>query len=171
MKKLFFYMTMVAAMAFVVVSCSKDDDEDNSKEAFVNKLTQNGTTCTWEGSERTLSRSWGSWSNDGEKYAVMRFDRASTTATQGTGWVLYFENSYKEVYKDGSEFTWSIVGDELKITYRHSGWAPVHAEYNTQELIINGNRFDGTWFESSDKKFEFKYNKSTFNTWNKYINQ
>ena len=168
MKKVLFCMTMIAAMAMVFVACSKDDDKENTKESFANKLTQNGTTCTWEGAERTLSRSWGSWSDDGEKYAIMRFDRASTTAIQGTGLVIYFENSYKETVRDFSEFTWSLSGDELKITYRHTGWAPVHAEYNTQELIIKGDRFDGTWFESSDKKFEFNYTKSTFTDWAKY---
>jgi hypothetical protein len=85
MKKVLFCMTMIAAMAMVFAACSKDDDKENTKESFANKLTQNGTTCTWEGAERTLSRSWGSWSDDGEKYAIMRFDRASTTAIQGTG--------------------------------------------------------------------------------------
>ena len=170
MKKLFFYLTVIAAMATVTVSCSKDDDSISSEE-FANKLLQNGTTCTWEGAERTLSRSWGKWSDDGEKYAIMRFDRSSTTALSGTGLVLYFENSYKDTYKDGSEFTWSFAGDELRITYRHNGWAPVHAEYNTTELIINGDKFVGTWYESSDKKFEFGYTKSTFTEWSKYINQ
>ena len=169
MRKVFFCMTMIAAMAMMFVSCSKDDDEI-TKEEFTNKLFQNGTTCTWEGVERTLSRSWGNWSDDGEKYAIMRFDRNSTSDLSGTGLVLYFENSYKEQYRDGSEFTWSYSGDELRITYRHSGWAPVHAEYNTTELIINNSGFNGTWFEGSDKKFVFSYIKSSFNEWNKYLN-
>ena len=100
----------------------------------------------------------------------MRFDRNSTSDVSGTGLVLYFENSYKDTFKDGSEFTWSYSGDELRITYRHTGWAPVHAEYNTSELVINNSGFNGTWFEGSDKKFVFSYIKSTFNEWNKYFN-
>ncbi len=169
MKKLFLFLTVIAAMATVTVSCSKDDDVI-SKEDFVNKLTQGGTSGTWEGMERTKTRSWGSWSNDGDKYAIMRFDRSTTTATEGTGYLLYFENSYKETFKDKSDFTWNIVGDELRINYHHTNWAPVHAEYNTTELVIKGDNFVGTWYESSDKKFEFNYKKSTFNDWNKYIN-
>ena len=58
MKKLFFYLTVIAAMATVTVSCSKDDDSISSEE-FANKVLQNGTTCTWEGAERTLCRTWG----------------------------------------------------------------------------------------------------------------
>ena len=169
MKKLFHFLTIIAAMATIMVSCSKDDDVI-SKEDFVYKLTQGGTSGTGEGTERTKSKSWGTWSNDGEKYAIMRFDRADAKATEGTGYLLYFENSYKETLKDKSAFTWNFVGDELRINYRHTNWAPVHAEYNTTELVIKGDYFDGTWYESSDKKFEFNYKKSTFNNWNKYIN-
>jgi hypothetical protein len=164
MKKLYFFMTMLAALAVMTVSCSKSDDEDPEevKMNFANKLTQNSTSCTWEGVERTLSKAWGNWSDDGEKYAVMRFDRASNTAKEGTGYVVYFENAFKDVEKGRSEFIWNFQGDELRITYRHEGWAPVHAEYNTSELRINGDKFEGTWFESSDKKFEFSYKKSSF---------
>lgn len=169
MKKSFLYLSIIAAMAMMVVGCSKsDDDGASSKETFANKLTQNGTSCTWEGNERTMSRSWGNWSDDGQKYAVMRFDRSSTTATSGNGVVYYFESSYKETFKDKSEFTWALEGDELRITYRHGGWAPVHAEYNSSELSISGDSFRGTWFESSDKKFEFSYKKSSFTEWDKY---
>ena len=169
MKKSFLFLTLFAAMTIGMVSCSSSDDNgEDAKANFANKLTQNGTTCTWEGVERTMSRSWGNWSDDGEKYAVMRFDRASTTATSGTGLVYYFENLYKETFKDKSEFTWTLESDEMKITYRHTNWAPVHAEYKTPELVIRGDTFVGTWFEASDKKFEFNYKKSNFTDWDKY---
>jgi hypothetical protein len=171
MKKLFVYMTLVAAMAMMVVSCSKDDDDTDSTDnrlKFTNLLTQNSTSCTWEGTERTKERDWGNWAEKGDKYAVMRFDRSSTQAIEGTGYVIYFENAYKDNVKDQSEFMWNFANDVLNITYRHSGWAPVHAEYRTSELVINGDKFEGTWFEASDKKFEFSYKKSSFNDWNKY---
>ena len=172
MKKLFFFMAMFAAMTLITVSCSKDDDDNTdsieNRLKFTNKMLQNGTTCTWEGTERTKSRSWGNWSDDGDKYTVMRFDRTSTQHVEGTGYVIYFENAYKENVKSQSEFMWSFADDVLIITYRHEGWAPVHAEYRTSELVIDGDRFDGTWFEASDKKFEFNYKKSSFNDWNKF---
>ena len=166
-------MAMIATMSLVTVSCSKDDDDDNTDSTenrlkFANKLTQDGTSCTWEGTERTKTKQWGNWSDDGDKYAVMRFDRTSTKSIEGTGYVIYFENAYKDNVNSQSEFMWSFANDVLNITYRHEGWAPVHAEYRTLELIIDGDRFDGTWFESSGKKFEFNYKKSSFNDWDKY---
>lgn len=134
-----------------------------------NKLLQNGTTCTWEGSEITLIWEWGRWSDEGQKYTIIRFDRNSTSDLSGTGQVLYFDNSYKDSYKDGSEFTWNFIDDELKITYRHNGWAPIHAKYSTTELVIHDNNFAGTWYESSDRKYKFSYIKSSFNNWDKYL--
>ena len=174
MKKLFFFMSIFAVMALMTVSCSKDDDDDDNTDStenrlkFANKLTQNATSFTWEGYETTKTRSWGNWSDDGKKFVVMRFDRASKDATEGEGMLFQFENEWKENFIDKSEFRWSFADDELRITYRHSGWAPVHAEYRTSELVIDGNKFEGTWFESSDKKFEFSYKKSSFNDWDKY---
>lgn len=171
MKKTFLFLTLIAAIAMVVTGCKKDDDKI-TKEEFADKLIGKGATSfTWEGNETAKSRSWGNWSDDGTKYAVMRFDRSSATALEGTGKLLYFKNSYKEELRDNdakSEFTWRLTGDDLVISYRHAGWEAVHAEYNTQELIIDSNGFRGTWFESSDKKFDFIYIKSNFNDWAKY---
>lgn len=169
-------MTLFAAMVMTIVSCSKDDDDNvdsqSNRLAFANKLTQNSTSCAWEGEDKIMNKNWGNWSTDDNRYAVMRFDRTSTTATEGTGLLLSFENAYKDKFKDRSEFMWGFANDELHITFRHEGWAPFYAEYRTQELVINGNSFHGTWFERSDRKFEFNYKKSSFNDWNKYtVNQ
>ena len=173
MKKLFAFMTIVAAMAMSTVSCGSDDDEGDKTDprlTFTNKLTQDSTTCTWEGYERTMTKSWGNWSASAEKYVVMRFDRASKTAIEGDGILLQFGNDWKENCIDKSDIKWRFVGDELHISYRHEGWAAVHAEFNTTELRINGDKFEGTWFESDDTKFEFSYKKSSFSDWNKFVN-
>lgn len=173
MKKMIAFMTILAAMAISSVSCSSSDDDGDKTDprlTFSNKLTQDSTTCTWEGDERTMRKEWGSWSDDGTKFVVMRFDRTSKEAIKGSGMLLQFENKWKETLIDKSEFEWNFVDDELRITYRHTGWDPVHAEYNTSELTINGDTFKGTWFESSDKKFEFTYEKSSFKDWDKYKN-
>lgn len=172
MKKLFFYMSIVAAMAMMVVSCSKDDDDEEgiTVEKFANLLTNNSLSCTWEGLE-TTRRYNGGWYDDGEKYAIMRFDRASTTATEGTGFVIYFKNSFKDQLNyEGSysEIIWHFRNNIMYVEYKRNGWPAVHAEYNTSELVINGDSFKGTWYENNDNKFEFIYKKSTFNEWDKY---
>lgn len=171
MKKLFTLMAIFAAMAMITVSCSKDDDDKDSTEnrlKFANALTQNSTSGIWEGYDKRQHKEFGSWVDRSQSYVVIRFDRASTTATTGTGFLLTFENSYKETYKEQSEFTWYFDDDMLHITYRHSGWTPVYAEYRTNELVINGDNFYGYWFEETSSRYRFSYTKSTFSDWNKY---
>lgn len=173
MKKYFSLMAIFAAMAMTFIGCSKDDNDTDSTENrlnFTNKLTQNSISCTWEGYNMAKRKELGNWNDDGQKYAVMRFDRATKEDIQGTGLLLYFENNYKDTFLEGSEFTWYFADDMLRISYRHSGWSPQYAEYRTQELVINGDRFDGTWFEKTDFKYKFNYTKSAFSDWSKYIN-
>lgn len=170
MKKLLTCMTMIAAMAVMTVSCSKDDDKDTPAQRleFANKLTMNGTTATWEGTDQRQFKELGNWVNKSQSYVVIRFDRNSTTDTQGTGVVLTFQNSYKEDFKERSEFTWNFNNDQLHINYRRSGWQPVYAEYRTNELIIDNSGFKGFWFESTDTRYQFSYIKSNFTDWDKY---
>ena len=172
MKKSFIYLTFIAAMAMMVVSCSKDDEKDTPEQRlnFSNQLCQGGTSGTWEGYDQRQEKELGSWNNKSKSYVVMRFDRASATASNGTGEIITFENEYKDKSKEYSEFTWSFDNDNLQITYRHDGWQPVYAEYRTQELVISGNSFKGYWFERTDFRFQFSYTKSTFNDWSKYRN-
>ena len=166
-------MTMVMALSVTMMSCSKDDEEDNTdsvknRQSFANKLLQNGTTFTWEGYMTDKRKEWGNWTDDGKTYVVMRFDRNSTSDTEGSGMVVHFENEWKEKFIDKSELRWSFAEDELRVVYRHEGWAPVHAEYRTSELVIDESGFHGTWFESSSLKYEFVFKKSTFTEWDKY---
>jgi hypothetical protein len=137
-------------------------------QIFANKLTINGTTATWEGTEQRQFKELGSWSNKIQSYVVIRFDRNSTTDIQGTGVVLTFQNSYKEEFKERSEFTWSLYNDRLNITYSSSGWQPVYGEYRTNELIIDNSGFKGFWFETTDTRYQFSYIKSNFTDWDKY---
>ena len=165
-------MTLIAVMAMTVVSCSKDDDKDSpdNRLKFANLLTQNSTTATWEGYDKAQRKELGSWNEERQSYVVIRFDRASTTATSGTGLVLTFNNSYKdkESYKEQSEFTWNFDDDQLHLSYRRSGWQPVYAEYRTNELVINGSSFTGYWFEQTDFRYKFSYTISNFNDWDSF---
>ena len=113
MKKLFTSMAILAALAMMTVSCSKDDDKDstNNRLNFANALTQNGTSGTWEGYDKRQFKELGNWVDKSQSYVVIRFDRTSTQATNGTGFLLTFENSYKDTYKEQSEFTWYFDDD------------------------------------------------------------
>ena len=107
MKKSFFYLTLIAAMAMTFVSCSKDEEKDTDENRlnFANQLTQNSTSWTWEGYDQYQRKELGNWVDEERKsYVVIRFDRASTTNAYGTGMLLTFENSYKEQFKEASEF-------------------------------------------------------------------
>ena len=171
MKKLFVFMTVMVAMAMVVVSCSSDDDDTDSTEnrlKFANALTRNSTSATWEGYDKAQQKELGNWVDERQSYVVIRFDRASTSATNGTGLLLTFENAYKETFKERSEFMWYFDDDMLKIDYRHQGWTPVYAEYRTNELTINGDTFSGFWFEKTSVRYKFSYTKSDFNKWDDY---
>lgn len=167
MKKYLFFMTMIAAFSMTMVSCSKSEDSDSedNRLKFANALTQNSTSAAWEGYDQAQRKELLNWTDEDQDYVVRRFDRASTTSTSGTGLLLVFENNYKEDIKESSEFTWSFDNDQLKISYRKSGWKPVYAEYRTQELVINGNSFSGYWFEKTDFKYKFSYTKSSYNKW------
>jgi hypothetical protein len=172
MKKLFTCIAILAAMAMITVSCSKDEDKDSADNrlSFANQLTQNSTSAAWEGYDKCQRKELGNWVDERQSYVVIRFDRNSTSDYQGTGVVLTFENNYKEAFKEMSDFTWYFDDDQLKITYRRSGWQPVYAEYRSNELVINGSSFSGFWFEKTDLRYKFNYTKSTFNDWNNYKN-
>ncbi len=172
MKKILFFMSLIAAMATLTTSCSKDDDDRESllqrKLKFVNALTQNSTSCAWEGLQTEQHKSWGSWSDHATKYFIMRFDRSTKEAIEGTGWAYVFKTQWKDEFIEKTEFAWRFndTNSTLEVSFR--AWNPVHAEYNTTELTINGNTFVGTWFESSDCKYQFEYKKSNFSDWEKY---
>ena len=170
MKKVFFYMALFAAMAMVNISCSDDDntDSEDNRLKFANLLTQDSTSGVWEGYDIKEWKELGSWVDGGRHYVVRRFDRASATATRGIGRVLMFENDFLDNFIDASDFTWYFEDDQLQLTYRHSGWAPQHAEYRTEELVIRRDNFTGFLFEKTDYRYKFNYKKSTFKDWDKY---
>ena len=172
MKKVLFFFSILAAMAMVTVGCSKDDDDDSNRDSkenrlkFANKLTQDGLVGVWEGMDH-LTRRDGAESGK-ELYAVMRFERASKDATTGTGYVLYFNNSFKTTLINQCEIRWHFANDQLMLEYSN-GWDNRYAEYRTRELVIVGDTFKGTWFERNDYFWSFEYTKSTFDEWEKYM--
>ena len=166
-------MTVFAALASVMTSCSKDDDKDSGENRlkFVNNMMQSSsaTSCTWEGWHRRQFKDGSSWRNEGQQYAVIQFNRSSATATSGDGVLLYFEDANKTNFKEGSKFTWTVSDSQVKITHiTHSEWYPMYAEYNTSEITVGSGSFYGHWWEKVDDRWEFNYTKSTFSDWSKY---
>ena len=144
-------------------------DDPAARLAFTNAMLQNSTSCTWEGWQRRQFKDGSSWRNEGQQYAVIRFDRSSTSETSGTGVLLYFRNAEKTDYKEGSRFTWAFVGNQIRLVQiTHSEWYPMYAEYNTTELSVGASSFYGHWWEKVDDRWEFSYKISDFNDWSNY---
>ncbi|MCR5365109.1 MAG: hypothetical protein K6E67_03050 [Prevotella sp.] len=167
MKKILFLMTFVVSVALVMTGCKKDEDTDSESNRlkFTNQMMQNKTSFTWEGREVAKVK------NEGvkkERYSVLRFDRASTESTTGTGRLVAFTNSYKTDFVESSEFRWYFNNDCLYLEWKKSGWQTAHAEYRTNEIVVDGSGFHGTWYESTSYRWEFNYIASSFNDWDKY---
>ena len=153
--------------ALVMTGCKKDEDTDSESNRlkFTNQMMQNKTSFTWEGREVAKVK------NEGvkkERYSVLRFDRASTESTTGTGRLVAFTNSYKTDFVESSEFRWYFNNDCLYLEWKKSGWQTAHAEYRTNEIVVDGSGFHGTWYESTSYRWEFNYIASSFNDWDKY---
>lgn len=165
-------LTVIAAMASSLTSC-KDEEKDSADARlnFVNKMMQSSEalTCTWEGWHRCQRKSLGSWHDESQQYAVIRFNRSSPWETSGDGVLLYFKDSDKTNFYEGSRFYWGFDGNQIKLKHMtHSEWYPMYAEYNTSELKINAGSFYGHWWEKDDYRWEFEYKKSNFSDWTKY---
>lgn len=144
-------------------------DDPAARLAFTNAMMQNSTTCTWEGWHKRQFKSSGSWNTEGQQYAVIRFDRSSTSETSGTGILLYFKDADKTNFKEGSRFTWSFEYSQIKLRHiTHSEWYPMFAAYNTTELSVGTDFFYGHWWEKVDDRWEFNYKISDFNDWGNY---
>ena len=160
-------MTFVVSVALVMTGCKKDEDTDSESNRlkFTNQMMQNKTSFTWEGREVAKVK------NEGvkkERYSVLRFDRASTESTTGTGRLVAFTNSYKTDFVESSEFRWYFNNDCLYLEWKKSGCQTAHAEYRTNEIVVDGSGFHGTWYESTSYRWEFNYIASSFNDWDKY---
>ena len=160
-------MTFVVSVALVMTGCKKDEDTDSESNRlkFTSQMMQNKTSFTWEGREVAKVK------NEGvkkERYSVLRFDRASTESTTGTGRLVAFTNSYKTDFVESSEFRWYFNNDCLYLEWKKSGWQTAHAEYRTNEIVVDGSGFHGTWYESTSYRWEFNYIASSFNDWDKY---
>lgn len=161
-------MTVFAALASTMTSCSKDDEDNNSNRLeFANKLMNNSVSATWEGWHTKWLKE-DIWKDESKQYAVIRFIRSSNSDTSGTGVILFFKDKDKKEYKEGTDFSWYFDDSQLKIRANtRSDWNKnnvwMYAEYKTNEMTINGNSFYGYWFESVTYKWEFSYSKSSFN--------
>ena len=152
-----------------VRAIQKETGTEPLNDPVINAMLQNSISCTWEGWHRRQFKDGSSWRNDSQQYAVIQFNRSSATATSGDGILLYFGDSNKTNYKEGSKFTWKIDDNQVKITHiTHSEWYPMYAEYNTADFTISGNFFYGHWWEKVDDRWEFSYKKSDFNDFDKY---
>ena len=160
-------MTFVVSVALVMTGCKKDEDTDSESNRlkFTNQMMQNKTSFTWEGREVAKVKNEGTKK---ERYSVLRFDRASTESTTGTGRLVAFTNSYKTDFVESSEFRWYFNNDCLYLEWKKSGWQTAHAEYRTNEIVVDGSGFHVTWYESTSYRWEFNYIASSFNDWDKY---
>ena len=166
MKKLISCMAMVLAVALTMTSCKKEDsDSEENRLNFTNKMFQDKTSFAWEGLESAKVKNEGTKK---ERYTVIRFDRASTSSTTGTGRLIAFNNSYKTDFVESSNFRWYFNNDCLYLEWEHAGWKTAHAEYRTSEIVIDGSGFHGNWYESTSYRWEFNYIASSFNDWSKY---
>ena len=169
MKKFLSIMAVVAAVAMIMTGCKKEEaDSEENRLNFTNKIFQGqNTTYTWEGREVAKVKNEGTKK---ERYSVLRFERASAQSTTGTGRLVAFTNSYKTDFVEASDFRWYFSDRCLYIEWKKSGWQTAHAEYQTNEILIDGSGFHGTWFESTSYSWEFTYIASSWNEWSKYAN-
>ena len=165
MKKLFTFVALCMAVTMVVTSC-KNDDED--KEKRNQEMAKTLTSVAWQGNNLYQYKEMGSWIDRSTDFVVMRFDRTSETATNGTGYQLQFDGTYFNELEEMSEFTWYFSDDDLYISYKEAGWGSVHA--NVDDWTLNNSYFSGYWWTNdNDRRYRFTYQKSSFKDWDKYI--
>ena len=165
MKKLFTFVALCMAVTMVVTSC-KNDDED--KEKRNQEMAKTLTSVAWQGNNLYQYKEMGNWIDRSTDFVVMRFDRTSETATNGTGYQLQFDGTYFNELEEMSEFTWYFSGDDLYISYKEAGWGSVHAIID--DVTLNNSYFSGYWWTNdNDRRYRFTYQKSSFKDWDKYI--
>ncbi|GEM_PF-3040769 len=165
MKKAFIYMTVMIA-AIAMNSCGSDDNDWKTAPNIAKMLCAHD----WEGYNHSQYRELGKWLDSGsdDVYVVLRFNRANDNANSGTGYHLGFSNSYKTELKGSSEFTWTLIGNNLRIDYK-AGWNSVHTTYNNNEFVISDTNFHGLFYANEAHRIEFNYKSTTFSDWNKYF--
>jgi hypothetical protein len=160
MKKLFFYMTMMLAAVMLTTSCSSDDDSLSAEDAA--KFLTSGY---WQGYSIKQRKEWGSYRDQADRtWNVVRFDRATPTALNGTGRQLGFKTEYMNNDPEVSNFRWRIEGDIVTIAYEQWGTAT----FNYKEITLNNDRFAGFQYETDDVRYQFDYRKDAFSKWEQY---
>lgn len=160
MKKLFFYMTMLLAAVILTTSCSSDDDSLSAEDAA--KFLTSGY---WQGYSIKQRKEWGSYRDQADRtWNVVRFDRATPTALNGTGRQLGFKTEYMNNDPEVSNFRWRIEGDIVTIAYEQWGTAT----FNYKEITLNNDRFAGFQYETDDVRYQFDYRKDAFSKWEQY---
>lgn len=153
---------MMLSAVILTTSCSSDDDSMSADEAA--RLLTSGN---WQGYSIKQQKEWGSFrDSDDRTWNVMRFDRATTTALNGTGRQLGFRNEYMNNDPEVSNFRWSIEGNIVTIAYENWG----SATFNYQEVTLNNDKFSGYQYENDDKRYQFNYRKEAFTKWDNYNN-
>jgi len=161
MKKLFFYITMLIAAATLTTSCSSSDDDSLSAEDAARLMTSG----YWQGYSIKQRKEWGSYRDQEDRsWNVVRFDRATPTALNGTGRQLGFKTEYMNNDPEVSNFRWRIEGDIVTIAYEQWGTAT----FNYKEITLNNDRFAGFQYETDDVRYQFDYRKDAFSKWEQY---
>ena len=153
-------MTMMLAAVVVTTSCSSDDDGMSAEDAAKYLVSGN-----WQGYSIEQRKEWGSFVDKKDRtWNVVRFDRATPTALNGTGRQLGFVNEYKNNTPEASNFIWRIEGNIITIAYEKWG----SATFNFKEMTLNNNNFSGFIYERDDVRYQINYKKEAFANWDNY---
>lgn len=161
MKKILSFVILMAAMAIVSISCSKDEKDPV-------EVAKNLANIDWEGYLTEQRRTNGQWeSNDQRNYVVVRFNGSGASPQYGTGYQVEYSDSYKNDQTGFSNLKWKINGKRLEIEYETVGWNPVYIDYN--DAIIEDKIFRGCMYDYKNEHYRFiiEWNKCGNFDWSK----
>lgn len=140
MKKTIALATVIAALALVTVSCSKDKDPE--------EVSKNITGTDWAGYLTEERKDNGRWvDNSQQHFVVIRFIGTGTAPTSGTGYQVEFANSYLIDKTGYSNFKWKLVNGDLRMEYETIGWNNTYIDYNDADVTattLKGYMYDST---------------------------
>ena len=163
MKKIFVLATIIAALALVTVSCSKDKDPE--------EVSKNITGTDWAGYLTEERKDMGNWvDNNQRNFAVIRFIGTSTSAnaipTGGTGYQVEFSNSYMNEKTGYSNFRWRLNDGHLEMTYETKGWDDTYIDYN--DATVTATTLNGYMYDYSGHRFRMELTANGSFDWSKW---
>lgn len=162
MKKLFTFASLLFATMLLMTSCKDDEGRDPQE---ISKILVN---YDWQGYQDAYKKQGSGWIDNGERtYNVLRFNGVGTNPQSGTGYLLQFENEFKNNEPEAVKISWRIEDGQITIEYDKTGWQGVYINFNDAEIY--GDTFRGDMFDRYDHKYTFKFSKQTYSNWDKYF--